>query len=160
MRPDRPAPLDELRRDRMHQAAGGPAERAEAARATFEQAREFRQAAASNLAEELRLPAVSALHESARLAVTAVAALEGYRFSNTPGAHEAAVDYALGIQLVNRQQHAQLDQLRDLRHHVNYPEDLIAPSPREIEQYSELVDTVLVLAEKRMRARRIPPPPK
>ncbi len=160
MRPDRPTTLDELRRDRMHPIAGGAADRTKAARATFEQARNFRQAALSNLAEELRLPAVSALHEAARLAVTSVAALDGYRFSNTVGAHEAVVDYALGIQLVNRKQYAQLDQLRDLRHHVNYPEDLIAPSPREIEQYSELVDTILALAEKRVSARRIPPPPK
>ena len=144
----------------MHRVTDGSNERAKAARATFEQARDFRRAAVSNMGEGLRLPAISALHESARLAVTALAALEGYRFSNTAGAHEAVVDYALGIQLVNRQQFAQLDQLRDLRHHVNYPEDLIAPSQREIAQYSELVDTILALVEKQLPARRIPPPPK
>lgn len=144
----------------MHRVTDGVNERAKAARATFEQARDFRRAAISNMGEGLRLPAISALHESARLAVTALAALEGYRFSNTAGAHEAVVDYALGIQLVNRQQFAQLDQLRDLRHHVNYPEDLIAPSQREIAQFSELVDTMLALVEKQLPARRIPPPPK
>ena len=109
--------------------------------------------AVGNLTEGLVLPAVSALHESARLAVTALAAQDGYRFSNTAGAHEAVVDYAFAIKLVDRTQYAQLDQLRDLRHQVNYPEDLIAPSPREIEQYSELVDTILALAEKKLPTR-------
>ncbi len=144
----------------MHQVAGSATERVKAARARFGQARDFRRAAVGNLAEALVLPAISALHESARLAVTALAALDGYRFSNTVGAHEAVVDYAFAIELVDRQQYAQLDQLRDLRHQVNYPEDLIAPSPREVEQYSELVDTVLALAERRLPARRIPPPPR
>ena len=160
MRAGRPASLDALRRDRMHQVAGSAPDRAKAARATLGQARDFRRAAVGNLAEALVLPAISALHESARLAVTALAALDGYRFSNTVGAHEAVVDYALAIQLVDRRQYAQLDQLRDLRHQVNYPEDLIAPSPREVEQYSELVDTILTLAEKKLPTRRIPPPPR
>lgn len=143
----------------MHQVVGNTSDRAKAARSTFTQAREFRRAAVSNLAEGLVLPAVSALHESARLAVTALAALDGYRFSNTAGAHEAVVDYAFGIKLVDRTQYAQLDQLRDLRHQVNYPEDLIAPSKREVEQYRELVDTILALAEKKLPTRRVPPPP-
>ena len=102
MRAGRPASLEELRRDRMHQVVGNASDRAKAARSTFTQAREFRRAAESNLAEGLVLPAVSALHESARLAVTALAALDGYRFSNTAGAHEAVVDYAFGIKLVDR----------------------------------------------------------
>ena len=114
----------------MHQVAGKASDRAKAARATFAQARDFRRAAVGNLTEGLVLPAVSALHESARLAVTSLAAQDGYRFSNTAGAHEAVVDYAFAIKLVDRTQYAQLDQLRDLRHQVNYPEDLIAPSPR------------------------------
>ena len=143
----------------MHQTAGNSIVRTKAARSTFVQARDFRRAAVSNLAEGLVLPAVSALHESARLAVTALAALDGYRFSNTAGAHEAVVDYAFAIQLVDRRQYAQLDQLRDLRHQVNYPEDLIAPSKREVEQYSELVDAILGLAEKKLPTRRVPPPP-
>ena len=151
--------LDQLRRDRMHQVAGDASARARAARATFAQALDFRRAALGNLSEGLALPAISALHESVRLAVTALAALDGYRFSNTPGAHEAVVDYAHAIKLVDRTRHAQLDQLRDLRHQVNYPEDLIAPSSREIEQYSELVDTILSLTEKKLPRRRIPPPP-
>jgi hypothetical protein len=143
----------------MHQVAGGTAARVKAARSTFGQARDFRRAAASNLTEALLLPSISALHESARLAVTALAALDGYRFSNSLGAHEAVVDYAFAIELVDRRQYAQLDQLRDLRHQVNYPEDLIAPSIREVQQYSELVDTILVLAEQRLPKRRVPPPP-
>lgn len=159
MRPDRPASLDELLRDRMHSVPGNASDRAKAARATFEQARDFRRAAASNLDEGLRLPAISALHESARLAVTSVAALDGHRFSNNAGAHEAVVDYALAIRLVDRKQYAQLDQLRDLRHHVNYPEDLIAPSARETDQYSQLVDTIIALVQKRLPTRRVPPPP-
>lgn len=102
MRAGRPAALHELRRDRMHQVAGNASDRTKAARSTFAQARDFRRAAASNLTEELVLPAVSALHESARLAVTALAALDGYRISNTAGAHEAVVDYAFAIKLVDR----------------------------------------------------------
>ncbi len=160
MRADRPADLDELHRDRMHQIAGNASDRAKAARAMFEQAREFRRAAKGNLADGLRLPAISALHESARIAVTALAAFNGYRFSNSVGAHEAVVDYALAIQLVDRKQWAQLDQLRDIRHHVNYPEDLIAASQREIEQYSKLVDTLFELVQKQLPSRRVPPPPK
>jgi len=143
----------------MHQIANTVAQRRTAARATLGQARDFRRAAAGNLAEGLVLPAISALHEAARMAVTAVAALDGYRFSNTPGAHEAVVDYALAILLVDRARYAQLDQLRELRHQVNYPDDLITPSAREIEQYSDLVDTVLTLAAAKIPASRIPPPP-
>lgn len=160
MRAGRPASLTDPRRDRMHQIPGKASDRTTAARATFGQAIDFRRAALGNLAEGLILPAISALHESARLAVTALAALDGYRFSNTVGAHEAVVDYAFAIQLVDRTRYAQLDQLRDLRHQVNYPEDLIAPSQREIEQYSELVDTILALTAKKLPARRVPPPPK
>ena len=144
----------------MHQVAGTASDRTKAARATFAQARDFRRAAVGNLTEGLVLPAVSALHESARLAVTALAAQDGYRFSNTVGAHEAVVDYAFAIKLVDRKKYAQLDQLRDLRHRVNYPEDLIAPSRREIEQYSELADTILALAAKKLPKLRVPPPPK
>ena len=160
MRAGRPASLADLRRDRMHQVPGKASDRATAARATFGEANDFRRAASGNLAEGLILPAISALHESARLAVTALAALDGYRFSNTVGAHEAVVDYAFAIQLVDRTRYAQLDQLRDLRHQVNYVEDLIAPSQREIEQYSELVDTILALTAKKLPARRVSPPPK
>lgn len=75
MRADRPASLEALRRDRMHQLAGRAPDRAKAARATLGQAHDFRRAAIGNLAEALVLPAISALHESARLAVTALAAL-------------------------------------------------------------------------------------
>ena len=144
----------------MHQVVGSASDRAKAARATFAQARDFRRAAVGNLTEGLVLPAVSALHESARLAVTALAAQDGYRFSNTAGAHEAVVDYAFAIKLVDRSHYAQLDQLRHLRHQVNDPEDLIAPPRREIEQYSELVDTILALAEKKLPTRRVPPLPR
>jgi transposase len=160
MRGGRPIGLAELRRDRMHQVANSVAQRRTAARATLGQARNFRRAATGNLAEGLVLPAISALHEAARLAITAVAALDGYRFSNTAGAHEAVIDYALAIQLVDRARYAQLDQLRELRHQVNYPEDMVALSVREIDQYSELVDTVLTLAAAKIPASRIPPPPR
>ena len=159
MRAGRPASLDDIRRDRMHQVAGSATDRGKAARVTLGQARDFRRAAVGNLADGLVLPTISALHESARLAVTALAASEGFRFSNTAGAHEAVVDYALGIQLVDGRQYAQLDQLRSLRHQVNYPEDLIAPSLREVDQFSTLVDTILALAESKLPARRIPRPP-
>jgi hypothetical protein len=160
MRSERPAGLVELQRDRMHQLATSVAQRRGAARATLGQARDFRRAAAGNLADGLVLPAISALHEAARLAVTAVAVLDGYRFSNTPGAHEAVVDYAIAVQLVDRARYAQLDQLRDLRHQVNYPEDMIAPPLREIQQYTELVDAVLASASAKIPAAKVPPPPR
>jgi hypothetical protein len=70
------------------------------------------------------------------------------------------VDYALASELVDRVRYAQLDQLRDLRHQVNYPEDMIAPPAREIEQYSNLVDEVLVSAAAKIPAARVPPPPR
>lgn len=76
-----------------------------------------------------------------------------------PAPTRLVVDYALATQLVDRARYAQLDQLRELRHQVNYPEDLIAPSAREIEQYSELVGTVLTLATAKIPTTRIPPQP-
>ena len=159
MRSDRPAALAVLLRDRMQQAPGSPAGRAKAARNVLAQAHAFHRAADTNIAEGLALPAVSALHEAARLAVTAVAALNGYRFSNVAAHHEAVVDYAFAIELVDRKRHAQLDQLRELRHQVNYPEDLIVPSEREIEQYRALVAAVVAVAASKFPAKRIPPPP-
>ena len=160
MRSDRPATLAALLRDRMQQTPGDPASRSAAARKVLAQAQAFHRAADGNIAEGLILPAVSALHEAARLAVTAVAALNGYRFSNVAAHHEAVIDYALAIELVDRARHAQLDQLRELRHQVNYPEDLIVPSEREIGQYRALVDTVVALATNKLPAERIPPPPR
>ena len=49
----RPASLDELRRNRMHQVAGSATDRAKAARSTLGQARDFRRVAVGNLAEGL-----------------------------------------------------------------------------------------------------------
>jgi hypothetical protein len=145
----------------MHQLPGATMQdRLKTARTVLRQARAFRQAAQGNLSEGLRLPAISSLHESARLAVSAVAAFDGYRFSNTPGAHEAVVDYAHACKLVDQIQFAQLDQLRDLRHQVNYPADMIEPSEREVEQFCTLVDDVLAAAVSRIPAPKIPPPPK
>jgi hypothetical protein len=160
MRAGRPMSLAELRRDRMHQLPSLSAQdRVKSARSVLRQAHSFRRAATAALGEELTLPAVSSLHEAARLAVSAVAALDGYRFSNSAGAHEAVIDYAFASKLVDRVQFAQLDELRELRHQVNYPADMIEPSRREVTQFEGLVDEVLKLAATRLPTPKIPPPP-
>ena len=159
MRSGRPLFLAELERDRMHRVTGDSAARTKAARSVLRQARDFRRAASTSVTEELFLPAVSALQESARLAVTAVAAFNGWRFSNTAGSHESVIDYGYAVQLVDRQQFAQLDQLRELRHQVNYPADLIAPTANEVAQFAGLVDLVIEAVIQRIPAPRIPPPP-
>lgn len=92
-----------------------------------------------------------------RQANTAVAAARGLRFANRPGAHAAAVDYALRVGLVDRRSWAQLDQLRDLRNKANYPSDLVEPSGAELDQFTGLVDAVLVRAQTAVAP--IPPPP-
>lgn len=105
------------------------------------------------------MPAVSNFHEAARLSVTAIATLNGYRFRNAPGAHEAVVDYALAIGIVDTTGHAQLDQLRQLRHDINYPADLVEPSRRELDVIASLVTSVIGSASEKLPAPRIPPPP-
>ena len=67
------------------------------------------------------------------------------------------VDYAFGVQLVNRTEWAQLDELRDLRHKTNYPSDLIEPTDAELDQFSDLTDTVIARAQSAIAP--IPPPP-
>ena len=105
------------------------------------------------MGQELTLPAGSSLHEAARLAVNAVAALDRYRFSNSAGANEADIDYAFATKLVDRVQFAQLDELRELRElrqRVNYPSAMIEPSRRAVTQFEGLVDEVLKLAATRL----------
>ena len=163
MRAGWPMSLADLRRDRMHQLPSLSAQdRVKSARSVLRQAHSFRRAATAALGEELTLPAVSSLHEAARLAVSAVAVLDGYRFSNSAGAHEAVIDYAFASKLVDRVQFAQLGELRELRelrHQVNYPADMIEPSRREVTQFEGLVDEVLQLAATRLPTPKIPPPP-
>ena len=143
----------------MRRVPGPEAKHAMSARSVVAQAGAFRTAAERSIEEGLLLPAISSLHEASRLAITAVAALKGWRFANAPGAHEAVIDYALGIRLVDRRQFAQLDALRDLRHQVNYPADIIAPTEAEARQFAGLVDDVIALAIGEMPRRRIPPQP-
>ncbi len=105
------------------------------------------------------MPAVSNFHEAARLAVTAVATANGFRFRNTAGAHEAVVDYALAVGMVDRSEHGRLDLLRRLRHEVNYPADLIEPSASDLEVIARLVGKVLDVATAQLPTPKIPPPP-
>lgn len=105
----------------------------------------------------LRLPVISNLHESARLATTAVAAARGLRFANRPAAHVAVVDYAFAVKRVNRTEWAQLDELRDLRHKTNYPSDLVEPTDTELDQFATLTDTVIARGQTMIAP--IPPPP-
>ena len=153
----RPADLATLQREAMHPTSGGSADRRRDAGRTLNSADEFRKTAQLCRSDGLRLPVISNLHEAARLAITAVAASRGLRFANRPAAHVAVVDYALAIQIVNRTEWAQLDELRDLRHKTNYPSDLIEPTDVELDQFSALTDTVV--ARARSKIAPIPPPP-
>lgn len=112
----RPQPLEVLQRDAMHQVPGTRSERRQEALRTLASAREFRKSAELALEQRLKLPAISSLHEASRLAISAQAASNGFRFSNRGAAHVAVVDYALALKLVDRTEWAQLDELRDLRH--------------------------------------------
>jgi len=160
VRNDRPAPLAVIERDQMHQLTSSTRENLDAARRTLQEARSFQKLATVGKESGLALPAVSNFHEAARLAITAVATLRGLRFRNAPGAHEAVVDYALGMALVSTKDHAQLDQLRQLRHDVNYPADIIEPAPRELEVIAALVERVVDAAAALLPVPKIPPPPR
>ena len=160
MRNDRPVPVAVIERDQMHQLTAPPRENLVAARRTLQEARSFQKLATVGLEAGLALPAVSNFHEAARLAVTAVATFKGLRFRNAPGAHEAVVDYALGTAIVSTKDHAQLDQLRQLRHDVNYPADIVEPAPRELEVIAALVERVVEAAAGLLPVPKIPPPPR
>ena len=153
----RPAALGELIGASLHRVPGPVAEHRNEGRRILASAREFRHTAQLCSDNNLRLPVISNLHEAARLAVTAVAASKGLRFANRPGAHVAAVDYALAVDLVNRVEWTQLDQLRDLRHKANYPSDLVEPTSAELGQFTNLADSVIVRAQQTVAP--IPPPP-
>lgn len=163
MRPGRPVPLDRLERDQMHQLASSAADNAAAARNTLVTARDFLATATQCLADNRRLPAVSNYHEAARLAITAIATSRGRRFGNQAGAHEAVVDYALDVGIVDANQHAMLDQLRELRHQVNYPADLIEPSDRDLQQIGDIVNRIVDAVSQKLtpapKPKKIPPPP-
>ena len=154
----RPQPLEVLQRDAMHQVPGTRSERRQEALRTLASAREFRKSAELALEQRLKLPAISSLHEASRLAISAQAASNGFRFSNRGAAHVAVVDYALALKLVDRTEWAQLDELRDLRHKANYPSDLIEPTNVEIDQFKSLADTVIGRSQNKIAP--IPPPPK
>ena len=150
----------ELERDHLHQLTGSAGENRAAARRTIREARAFQQLAQVGIESGLALPAVSNFHEAARLATTAVATANGLRFRNTAGAHEAVVDYALAVGLVDRGEHGRLDLLRRLRHEVNYPADLIEPSESDLEVIANLVEKVLDASAAQLPTSKIPPPPK
>jgi len=114
-------PLAVIERDQMHQLTSSARENLVAARRTLQEAQSFQKLATVDKESGLALPAVSNSHEAARLAITAVATFRGHRFRNAPGAHEPVVDYALGMAIVSSKDHAQLDELRQIRHDVNYP---------------------------------------
>ncbi len=160
MRNDRPVPLAAIERDQMHQLTSTSRENLVAARRTLQEARSFQKLATIGLESGLVLPAVSNFHEAARLAVTAVATFNGLRFRNAAGAHEAVVDYALATSIVHARDHAQLDQLRQLRHDVNYPADIVEPAARELEVIAALVGRVVNAAASQLPVPRIPPPPR
>ena len=154
----RPVGRDELVRDSMHPVHGDRRSHRASALGVLRSARQFRKTAHLSRLDGQRLPVISNLHESARLAISAVAAANGLRFSNVTGAHVAVVDYAFAIGVVNRVEWSQLDELRDLRHRTNYPSDLIEPGDNELDQFGGLVDAILARIQKLIAP--IPPPPK
>ena len=62
--------------------------------------------------------------------------------------------------LVSTKDHAQLAQLRQLRHDVNYPADIIEPALRELEVIAALVERVVDAAAALLPVPKIPPPPR
>jgi hypothetical protein len=102
---------------------------------------------------------VSNSREAARLAATAVATANGLRFRNTAGAHEAVVDHALAVRLVDSGEHGRLDLRRRLRHEVSHPADLIEPSASHLEVIAKLVGKVLDAATAELPTPKIPPHP-
>lgn len=161
---DRPWSLDDLRQGFLYQIAGPPADRRRQAGEALKNSDQFRATAQFAVDNELTGSAVSNLHEAARLAVTAQAAADGFRFTSAQGGHAAVDDYALAAGLVTRTEWAQLDALRDLRNSNNYPADITSPpSQTEVEQFAALVDKIRGEVAKKLsppRARRVPPPPK
>ncbi len=154
----RPEALEDIVRNAMHQLPGSGKDHRNDALKTLASARQFQKTAQLGRDEGLLLPVISNLHEAARLAITAVAAKNGLRFSNKPGAHVVVVDYALGIRMVNRIQWAQIDELRDLRHKTNYPSDLVEPTETELDQFAQLTDDLLRKSQQMIAP--VPPPPK
>lgn len=153
----RPASSADLLRSSLRSVPADAHTRRDEASRLLTVARQFRHTAQLSRDDNLRLPVISSLHEAARLAVTAVAASNGLRFANRPGAHAAAVDYALAARLVDRHAWAQLDQLRDLRNKANYPSDLIEPTSEELDQFAGLVDAVLARAQMLVKPAASPP---
>ena len=153
----RPASSADLLRSSLRRVPADPVAQSNEASRLLAVARQFRHTARLSRDDNLRLPVISSLHEAARLAVTAVAASNGLRFANRPGAHAAAVDYALAARLVDRNAWAQLDQLRDLRNKANYPSDLIEPTSEELDQFTGLVDAVLARAHAVVEPATSPP---
>ena len=162
MRPGRPTPLALIERDQMTQLPTSRADNRTSAAKMLNLARGFQQSALDDLVADRPLPATSSFHEAARIAITAAATANGRRFTNTSG-HEAAVDYALGVGIVNTADHARLDELRELRHDINYPEDLVTPSAADLEAIQSLVDRVIAACDAKVNPpakKVIPPPPK
>lgn len=161
---DRPWSVDHLRQNFLYQITGRPEDRRRQVGEAMKNSNEFRKTAQYAIDNELTDSAVSNLHESARLAITAKAAADGFRFNSDKGGHAAVDDYALAVGLVTRTEWAQLDTLRELRNSNNYPADIAnPPSQTEVEQFAKLVDKIREQVGERIgppRARRIPPPPK
>lgn len=154
-------PLADVKATQMDQLTLDPVAARSAAAMTLASAQSFLTSAERDRSDGLLLPATSAYHEAARLAITALATVGRLRFRDAPGAHEAVLDYALGVGLVDRGAHARLDTLRELRHQVNYPEDFVNPSAQLMAQIAELVTALVADVATRLapKPKPIPPPP-
>ena len=159
---ERPWSLEQLRANFLYQLTATAKERRAQAADTMQHSDEFRATAQYAIDNDLGGSAISNLHESARLAITAQATADGYRFRDTAGSHAAVDDYALSVGLVNRKQWAQLDTLRDMRNANNYPADIaVQPNSGELAEIAGLVDAVRDTVTAKLKpAKRIPPPPR
>lgn len=158
---DRPWGIDRLRQQFLYQTTATPTDRRAQAQQTMKSSDDFRKTAAFAIDADLLGSAVSNLHESVRLAITAQATADGYRFNSAAGGHAAVDDYGLAVGLVDKRQWAQLDTLRELRNANNYPADIAAlPTKTEVDAIASLVDHVRSEVARRLTpVRRIPPPP-
>jgi hypothetical protein len=149
-------------RDRMYPTGHAPlsAKARDQARNILKVAKDFRAAATDSRASGRPIPATSSLHESARLAISAEAALDGHRFRNQEGAHEAVVDYAHATGICTDGEADQLHELRRTRNAGNYPADLVQLDDATLSQLEHIVDGVVAHANQRINPiKKVPAPP-
>lgn len=97
---ERPWPLDQLRANFVYPHTATVRDRRAQAANTMQHSDEFRATAQYAIENDLGGSAISNPHESARLAITAQATSDRYRFRDTAGSHAAVVSGSTGQWLV------------------------------------------------------------